>query len=172
MLDDLKKLAASSELFSLERIISMRLFTLAYLLGLATIVILAMNHLFFSFSFGFGNGLWGLLEIAVIAPLALLGLRIACEAAILFFKNNHQTIELVNQQQRLTDMPDLIVDVGEAIDDLANQVTAAPTNPTQKKPAAKPVTTTKTANNERKTPRTRKAVRDSAKRKPASPGKP
>jgi len=174
MLDDLNKLAASSELFSLDRIISMRLLRLFYLLGLATIVILAMNHLFFSFSFGFGNGLWGLLEIAVIAPLALLGLRIACEAGVLLFKNNQKTIELINQQERLTDTPDLIKDVGAAIDDLANEQFSAPSAPSareKEKSAGKRKTPARKAPVVRKTSVARKTTGRTALRKPATPPK-
>ena len=124
--------------------------------------------MFFSFSFGFGNGLWGLLEIVVIAPLAVVALRIACEASILFFKNNSETINLINQHSRLTDAPDLIADVGEAIDELANEVTAGPPLPAKEKSAGKDAPAIKTAAGGRKAPVVHKTTGRTAKRKPPS----
>jgi len=172
MLDDLKKLAASTELFSLDRIIGMRLVRLFYLLGLAAIVLWAMNHLFFTFSFGFGNGLWGLLEIAVMAPLAILALRIAGEAAILFFKNNNEAIDLINRQARTTDGANLTQEVREAIDELANQVTASSPAPAQDKTASNGSSATKTAASTGKTPpHPKKTPGRTAKRKPPSRAK-
>src|SRR5690606_26319169 len=82
----IKKLATGNTLFDLHRIIAPRMVTIAYLLGLAAIALWAVNHFFYSFRFGFGNGLWGLLEIAVYGLLALIVLRIACEAVIVYFK--------------------------------------------------------------------------------------
>ncbi len=179
MLDDLKKLAATTELFSLDRMIGRRLMRLFYLAGLAAIVLWAMDHLFFTFSFGFGNGLWGLLEIAVIAPLALLALRIACEAGILVFKNNKQTIDLINRQAGLKDEPGLTREINEAIDELANEVSASSTAPEQDKPASKGSSTKKTVSRSRKapplpakaSPLPAKTPGRSAKRKPPSRAK-
>ncbi len=172
MLDDLKKSASSTELFSLEAIIAPRLFTLTYLLGLATIVLLAMDHLFFSFRFGFGNGIWGLLEIAVIAPLAVLALRIVSEAGILFFKNNRKTSDNINQEDHLEAASSLIEDVAEAIDELAVEETGATVVPKENSPGKRTGTTTKPR--ARKTPLARKAPLAhkvpgrTAKRKPSS----
>jgi len=174
MLDDLKKFATSTLLFSLDRIIGPRLFTLAYLAGLATIVLLAMNHLVFSFSFGFGNGIWGLLEIAVMAPLAVLVLRIVCEAGILFFKNNQETSDKFNRDDGLQSAPNLIEDVREAIEELANQ--DQETTPTPKaakeKPASKLSNAKTGAGHARKTPAARKTPGRTARRKPATPATP
>lgn len=116
--DDLRKLATGSVLFNLGRIISPRLVTILYLLGLAAIALWAVNHFFSSFRFGFGNGLWGLLEIAVFGLLAFVALRIACEAIIVFFRANSAEAETYEPQHLGSS---LIDDVREAIEDLADQ---------------------------------------------------
>lgn len=135
-LDDLKKLATGSLLFSLDRIIAPRLINIFYLLGLAALVLWAINHLFFSFSLGFGGGLWGLLEIAVFGLLAFVILRIVCEAAIIFFKSNESVAKAANKTRPATSIID---DVRDAIEDLAEQqdkpvVTAKPSRAAAPKP--------------------------------------
>jgi|TARA_A100001391_G_scaffold162150_3_gene121111 hypothetical protein len=116
--DDLRKLATGSVLFNLGRIISPRLVTILYLLGLAGIGLWAINHFFSSFRFGFGNGLWGLLEIAVFGLLAFVALRIVCEAVIVFFRVNSAEAETYEPEHAGAS---LIDDVREAIEDLADQ---------------------------------------------------
>lgn len=116
--EDLKKLATGTILFDLNRIIAPRMVTIVYLLGLAAIGLWAVNHFFYSFRFGFGNGLWGLLEIAVFGLLALVVLRIACEAVIVYFKA-HATEAAEATQPRLS--ASLIDDVRGAIEELAEQ---------------------------------------------------
>ncbi|WP_421950216.1 DUF4282 domain-containing protein [Pelagibacterium sp.] len=148
--DDLRKLATGSVLFNLGRIISPRLVTILYLLGLAAIGLWAVNHFFSSFRFGFGNGLWGLLEIGVFGLLAFVALRIVCEAVIVFFRANSveaETYEPTHMGASLID------DVREAIEDLADQepdpvepvapapvapTPPAPTTPTAEEPAVMP----------------------------------
>lgn len=116
--DDLRKLATGNVLFNLGRILSPRLVTILYLLGLAAIVLWAVNHFFSTFRFGFGNGLWGLLEIAVFGLLAIVVLRIVCEAVIVFFRVNAAEAEDYAPARPAASLMD---EVREAIEDLADQ---------------------------------------------------
>jgi len=126
-----------------------------------------MNHLFFSFRFGFGDGLWGLLEIVVIAPLLLLALRIVCEAAMVFFVNNRHSVDSFNDKERMLSNPNLIEDVREAIEELANEE-----NPPKPAPARqKPVSRAAAASTRKKPPAARKATGRTARRKPAAGNK-
>ncbi len=172
MLDDLKKFVASNLLFSLDRIIAPRLFTLVYLLGMAAIALWVMNHLFFSFRFGFGDGLWGLLEIVVIAPLLLLALRIVCEAAMVFFVNNQNSVDSFNRQERIQANPNLIEDVREAIEELANAEEPSKPALAKQKPvsraAGKPAGAKTAATRTGKKPVVRKTTGRTARRKPAA----
>lgn len=139
-LDDLKKLATGSLLFNLDRIIAPRLITIFYLLGMATISLWAISHFFATFAFGLGSGLWGLLEIVVFGLLGFVALRIACEAAIVYFKANEHTADAVNQVRAQTS---LIDEVRDAIEELADEDSepAAIEPPAATKPAEeKPVT--------------------------------
>ena len=70
------------------------------------------------FGFGFGNGLWGLLEIAVFGLLSLVGLRIACEALLVWFKAHEQSGETVNRSRYSASLLD---EVRDAIRDLAEE---------------------------------------------------
>ncbi len=145
--EDIKKLATGTVLFDLHRVIAPRLVTIAYLLGLAAIALWAVNHFFYSFRFGFGNGLWGLLEIAVFGLLALVVLRIACEAVIVYFKA-HKGAAAEVEVQPARPGATLIDDVRDAIEDLADQepeleeyeapVAAPPPPPPPAEPAPPP----------------------------------
>ena len=125
-LDDLQKLATGSLLFSLDRIIAPRLTNILYLLGLVAIVLWAISHLFFTFSFGFGTGLWGLLEVVVYGLLAFVILRIACEAFIVYFKT-HETV--AKSASRPRPAATLIDEVRDAIEELADEDDASPPAP-------------------------------------------
>lgn len=116
--DDLRKLATGNVLFNLGRILSPRLVNILYLLGLAAIVLWAVNHFFSAFRFGFGNGLWGLLEIAVFGLLAIVVLRIVCEAVIVYFRANAAEAEDYAPERPTASLFD---EVREAIEDLADQ---------------------------------------------------
>lgn len=153
-LDDLKKLATGSLLFSLDRIIAPRLINIFYLLGLVTIVLWAVSHFFATFSFSFGSGLWGLLEIAVFGLLGFVALRITCEALIVYFKTNEAAAEAANQFRPASS---LIDEVRDAIEELAedNPEPVAIQPPEKPKPAAPKSKPTS-------------APRQTAKRKPAS----
>jgi hypothetical protein len=117
-LDDLKRLFTRQTLFRLDAILSPRLVPILYALGLAGILLWAVGHLFWTFGFGFGNGLWGLLEIAVFGLLSLVGLRIVCEALLVWFKAHEQSGETVNRSRYSASLLD---EVRDAIRDLAEE---------------------------------------------------
>lgn len=117
-LDDLKKLLTSKTLFRLDAILSPRLVPVLYALGLAGILLWAVNHLFLTFGSNFGNGLWGLLEIAIFGLLAFVVLRIVCEALLIFFKANETAAETVSRTRVSSSLLD---EVREAIRDLAEE---------------------------------------------------
>ena len=115
-LDDLKRLFTRQTLFRLDAILSPKLVPILYALGLAAILLWAVGHLFWSFGFGFGNGLWGLLEIAVFGLLYFVVLRIACEALLVWFKTHEHSGETVNRSRYSASLLD---EVRDAIRDLA-----------------------------------------------------
>lgn len=115
-LDDLKKLLTGKVLFRLDSILSPRLVPVLYAAGLAGILLWAVSHLFATFSASFGIGLWGLLEIAVFGPLAVIVLRIVCEALLVYFKT-HETSADNFERSRLS--TSLLDEVRDAIHDLA-----------------------------------------------------
>ena len=117
-LDDLKRLFTRQTLFKLDAILSPKLVPILYALGLAAIVLWAISHLFLTFGSGFGNGLWGLLEIAVFGLLSLVVLRIVCEALLVYFKAHELTGESVNRSRYSASLLD---EVREAIRDLAEE---------------------------------------------------
>lgn len=117
-LDDLKRLFTRQTLFRLDAILSPRLVPILYALGLAGILLWAVSHLFWSFGFGFGTGLWGLLEIAVFGLLALVALRISCEALLVWFKAHESSGDTVNRSRYSASLLD---EVREAIRDLAEE---------------------------------------------------
>ncbi|MCD7061193.1 DUF4282 domain-containing protein [Pelagibacterium xiamenense] len=133
--EDVRKLATGTVLFNLNRIIAPRLITILYLLGLAGIVLWAIDHFFDAFRFGFGNGLWGLLEIAVFGLLALVILRIVCEAVIVFFRAHEAEAVSATRPRAATS---LIDDVRGAIEELAEEEQEASTvaEPASRTPAA------------------------------------
>jgi len=115
-LDDLKRLFSRKTLFRLDAILSPRLVPILYALGLAAILLWAVSHLFWTFGYGFGNGLWGLLEIAVFGLLSFVGLRILCEALLVWFKTHEASGETVNRSRFSASLLD---EVREAIRDLS-----------------------------------------------------
>jgi len=117
-LDDLKRLFTRQTLFRLDAILSPRLVPILYALGLAAILLWAISHLFWSFGSGFGEGLWGLLVIAVFGLLALVSLRILCEALLVWFKAHEQSGETVNRSRFSASLLD---EVRDAIRDLAEE---------------------------------------------------
>lgn len=117
-LDDLKRLFTRQTLFRLDAILSPKLVPILYALGLAAILLWAVSHMFWSFGFGFGTGLWGLLEIVVFGLLSFVGLRILCEALLVWFKSNEASGETVNRSRYSASLLD---EVRDAIRDLAEE---------------------------------------------------
>ncbi|KKB09723.1 DUF4282 domain-containing protein [Devosia chinhatensis] len=117
-LDDLKRLLTRQTLFRLDSILSPRLVPILYALGLAAILLWAINHFFFRFGTGFGNGLWGLLEIVVFGLLAFVGLRIGCEALMVWFRSHQQTGDSMARSRYSASLLD---EVRDAIRDLAEE---------------------------------------------------
>jgi len=117
-LDDLKRLLTRQTLFRLDAILSPKLVPIFYALGLAAILLWAISHFFFRFGTSFGDGLWGLLEIAVFGLLSLVGLRIGCEALLVWFKSQEATGDTV---QRSRFSASLLDEVRDAIRDLAEE---------------------------------------------------
>lgn len=115
-LDDLKKIFLSPTLFRLETILSPKLVPVLYATGLAALLLWSVGHLFVSFGRNFGDGLWGLLEIAVYGALFLVVLRVVCEVLLVFFKAN----ETVTRTVGLSRVPASLIDeVRDAIHDIA-----------------------------------------------------
>lgn len=156
--ENLKKLATGNVLFNLNKIISPRLVTILYLIGLAAIGLWAITHFFATFRFGFGNGLWGLIEIAVYGLLGLIALRIVCEGIIVYFRAHETETDDVTPVRA---SGSLIDDVRDAIEELAEEEddiivttprpaptvtpTATPVPPTRPAPVAtKPIVPTTT----------------------------
>lgn len=116
-MNDFKKLATGNVLFNLNRVISPTLVTILYFLGLAAVIVWAVAHFFSTFRFGFGSGLWGLLEIAVFGLLAVVVLRIVCEAVLVFFKTH---VDEDEDYAPARSTGSLIDDVRDALEDLAD----------------------------------------------------
>jgi hypothetical protein len=114
--DDLKRIFLGPTLFRLDTILSPRLVPVVYATGLAAILIWAIKHLFATFGVSFGEGLWGLLEIAVFGAFMLVVLRAACEAALVFFKANESAADSVSRT-RISST--LLEDVRDAIHEMA-----------------------------------------------------
>ncbi|MCB9994009.1 MAG: DUF4282 domain-containing protein [Hyphomicrobiaceae bacterium] len=153
MLDDFRKLLDSNVLSGLDRAIMPRLMRLFYLTGLAAIGLWALNHLFFSFRFGFFNGLWGLLEIGVFGLLAVFVLRLISEVAVIFFRANaNHTEPMAGEASAPLSLMD---EVRGAIEDLAEDdktafaplmsTPAATATAPKPKPASKPRRTARRA---------------------------
>jgi hypothetical protein len=117
-LDDLKRLMTRQTLFRLDSILSPKLVPILYALGLAAILLWAVAHFFFRFGTGFGDGLWGLLEIVVFGLLSFVALRIGCEALLVWFKSHENTGDSV---QRSRYSASLLDEVRDAIRDLAEE---------------------------------------------------
>lgn len=122
--DDLRKLSTSPTLFNLDRLIAPRIIKMLYLLGLAAIVMWAITHLFATFAASFGEGLWGLLEIAVFGLFFFVVLRIGCEALIVFFRQNQSTMDKTAAARTSANIID---DVRDALEELAEDDEPAPT---------------------------------------------
>jgi len=116
--DDLRRIFLGPTLFRLDTILSPRLVPVLYASGLAAILLWAVSHLFESFGRAFGDGLWGLLEIAVYGGFAVVVLRAACEALLVYFKANEAAADSVSRTRISSS---LLEDVRDAIHDIADE---------------------------------------------------
>src|SRR6478752_6970722 len=120
-LDDLKKIFLSPTLFRLETILSPRLVPVLYVTGLAALLLWSVGHLFLTFGRNFGDGLWGILEIAVYGAFGLIVLRVICEVLLVFFKANEaatRTVAVSRLSGTLMDeVRDAIHDIAEVSDE-------------------------------------------------------
>lgn len=116
--DDLKRIFLGPTLFRLDTILSPRLVPILYIVGLAAILLWGVAHLFATFASNFGNGLWGLLEIVVYGALAIVVLRVACEALLVFFKAHEDAVEAVSRSRISSTLLD---EVRDAIHDIADE---------------------------------------------------
>ena len=152
--DDLKRIFLGPTLFRLDTLLSPRLVPVVYVTGLGAILIWAIKHLFATFGTNFGEGLWGLLEIAVFGAFMLVVLRAACEALLVYFKAHEEAADAVSRTRISSS---LLEDVRDAIHDIAEDepyedetsegaATSEPTTPAVRRtakrtpppPAAKP----------------------------------
>ena len=119
-LDDLKKIFLSPTLFRLDTLLSPRLVPVLYATGLASLLLWAVIHLFSTFGRTFGDGLWGILEIAVFGLFGLVVLRMVCEFLLVFFKVNETATKTVSLSLISTSLLD---EVKDAISDIADETT-------------------------------------------------
>lgn len=169
--EEFGKILNRTLLLSMDRISGPRLVRFAYLLGLAVAVIWALDHFFATFRTGFGDGLWGILEIAVFGLFGLTLLRVVCEALIVYFEANKDAVQAASRSDAPTSLIDEVRDAIEQLGDEADFVSAPvpavakPVRPAAPKAlAAKSAAPAKRAAPVRRTPRT-------AKRSPkATPG--
>jgi hypothetical protein len=116
--DDLRRIFLGSTLFRLDTLVASRLIPILYAVGLVGILVWAIRHLFATFGSNFGDGLWGLVEIAVFGLLALLVLRLACETLMVFFRAHDAAVHSMRTSRMSAT---LLEDVREAIHDLAEE---------------------------------------------------
>ncbi len=117
----LRRLFSEKTLFNLDVPLARGLVPLAYGAGLFGVLLWALNHLFWRFGQGWGNGLWGLLEIAGFGLLLILALRILAEAALKLFANTSPQAD-APARPRLT--PSMLDEVRDAIQDLGEDEAA------------------------------------------------
>jgi len=116
--DDLRRIFMGPTLFRLDTILSPRLVPVLYALGLGSLLLWAVTHLFDTFGRNFGDGLWGLLEIVVYGAFGLAVLRTVCEALLVWFKANESAADSVSRTRISTS---LIEEVRDAIHDMADE---------------------------------------------------
>lgn len=117
-LDDLKKIFLSPTLFRLDTILSPKLVPVLYGTGMFALLLWAVGHLFATFGRTFGDGLWGLFEIAVYGALGLIALRVICEVLLVFFKANETATRTVAVSRLSGSLMD---EVRDAIHDIADE---------------------------------------------------
>jgi hypothetical protein len=118
MWNDLRKLLTGSTLYRLDVTIGDKLVPAFYALGLAAVGLWAIDHLFATFAFSFGQGLWGILEIVVYGSLAVVILRIAAELVLIGLRGQQGEL---GAARAIGSDATLLDDVSEAIRDLAGE---------------------------------------------------
>ena len=156
--EDLKKIFLRPTLFRIDTILSPKLVPVLYASGLLAMLLWAVTHLFATFGRNFGDGLWGLLEIAVFGLLGILLLRVLCEVLLVFFKANETVVRTVGLSRASSSLLDEVTD---AISDIAGEETYAAS------PAAPPAASTAVEAAPRVPPR--RPARRTAKRTPPPP---
>jgi hypothetical protein len=114
--EEFAKLLNRTLLLSLDRINGPSLVRMVYLLGLAVAALWGVSHIFATFRSGFGDGLWGLLEIGVYGLFGLSLLRVVCEALIVYFEANKDAMATATRAESSTN---LIDEVRDAIEQLS-----------------------------------------------------
>ncbi len=147
--DDLKKIFLSPTLFRLDTILSPRLVPVLYAVGLASLLLWAVTHLFATFGRTFGDGLWGLLEIIVFGMLGVVVLRMLCEFLLVFFKVNETATRTVSLSLVSTSLLD---DVRDAISDIADESEDPEVEIDDPGPEPEPTTRTPVRRTARRTP--------------------
>jgi hypothetical protein len=145
-LDDLKKIFLSPTLFRLDTILSPKLVPVLYGTGMFALLLWAVGHLFATFGRTFGDGLWGLFEIAVYGALGLIVLRVLCEVLLVFFKANEaatRTVAVSRLSGSLVDeVRDAIHDIAEEADysesDVEDEISPSPRRTARRTPAPPP----------------------------------
>ncbi|HEY0918038.1 DUF4282 domain-containing protein [Devosia sp.] len=132
--EDLKKIFLGPTLFRVDTILGQRLVPVLYATGLAALLLWAVTHLFATFGRNFGDGLWGLLEIAVFGLLGLLVLRAVCELLLVYFKAHETAVKTVSLSRVSGSLLD---EVKDAISDIADEEAAEDDLPPAPTPASR-----------------------------------
>lgn len=114
-LEDFGKFLNRTFFLSLDRISGAGLVRIVYMLGLAVAALMGLSHAFATFRVSFGDGLWGLLEIAVFGLFGIALLRVVCEAFIVYFEANDAAVQTASHADAQTS---LIDEVRDAIEQL------------------------------------------------------
>ena len=133
--EDFGKFLNRTLLLSLDRINGPGLVRMVYLLGLAVAAIWGLNHFFATFRTGFGDGLWGLLEIVVFGLFGLAMLRVVCEALIVYFEANKEAVATASRAERQTNLIDEVRDAIEQLSEDEKDAKALAALETAKPPA-------------------------------------
>jgi len=140
--DDLKKIFLGPTLFRVDTLLGSRMVPVLYATGLAALLLWAVTHLFATFGRTFGDGLWGLLEIAVFGLLGLLLLRALCEGLLVFFKANETVVRTVSlsrlSNSLLDDVKDAIGDIAEDEEDYPAPASGSAADVVSEAPSGRP----------------------------------
>ena len=170
--EEFAKLLNRTLLLSLDRINGPSLVRMVYLLGLAVAALWGLSHVFATFRSGFGDGLWGLLEIAVYGLFGLSVLRVACEALIVYFEANKDAMATASRAETSSNLIDEVRDAIEQLSEdekdenalaeleaakpVAKSAVPAKTSAAAKAPAAKTAVAKPSASAAKPKPRTAK----------------